>query len=126
MTRAQRTAGFVLFLSMALVVGLEASARDVKLRWVHPDPASVDGYRVYYGTDSSPATWQPVEVPTPPQTEMDPEHGQVFVYELEVDDATSVYVGVTAYAGSLESELSNTQLRLGTPGQPTLVPRALR
>jgi hypothetical protein len=90
---------------MALLVGLEASARTETLRWSHPDPASVDGYRVYYGNASRVYSWQ-VDVQTPPTDSQG-----AFVYDLEVDDTATVYVAVTAYTGSLESAYSNEKLR---------------
>jgi hypothetical protein len=116
MSRAKRTAVFMLLFSMALVVGLEASARTERLRWTHSEPARVDGYRVYYGTDPSVSTWQMIDVGS-----LTPDSGGVFVYDLVVNDATTIYVAVTAYAGGLESDLSNRQTRLGIPGRPTLV-----
>ena len=124
MTRAKQTTVFVLFLLTVLVVGFEASARTERLRWVHPQPATVDGFRVYYGTASGVYTSQ-VDVGIPPT-----DAEQAFVYDLEVPDAATVYVAVTAIGGGLESDLSNEKMRspsqppagIGTPGRPTLVP----
>jgi hypothetical protein len=115
-SRAKRTAVSVLVFAMTLAVGLEASARTERLRWTHPEPAGVDGYRVYYGTDPSASTWKMIDVGS-----LAPDSSGVFVYDLVVDDATTIYVAVTAYAGGLESDFSNRQTRLGIPGRPTLV-----
>jgi len=122
MTRAKRTTLFVVLISMALVVGLEASARTETLRWIHPDAAGVDGYYVYYGTETGVYTSQ-IDIGAPV-----PDPGGVLVYDLDVDDAATVYVAVSAYAGELESIPSNEQTRspsegptLGIPGRPTLV-----
>jgi hypothetical protein len=123
MTRAKRTAVFVLCLSMALVVGLEASARTETLRWTHP---GADGYRVHYGTETGVYTSHiDVEIPA-----TDPgEAHAVFVYDLDVPDTETVYVAVTAYAEGLESIPSNEQKRspsegtIGKPGRPMLVLR---
>jgi hypothetical protein len=101
---------------MALLVGLEASARTETLRWSHPDAASVDGYRVYYGSASRAYSWH-VDVGTP-STDSE----GAFVYDLEVDDTATVYVAVKAYAGSLESPYSNERVRIPSedpgPGDP--------
>jgi hypothetical protein len=123
MTRAKRTAVFVLVLFTALILGLEASARTERLRWSHSDSAVVDSYRVYVGIETGVYTSQvDVGIPATDST-------GAFVYDLEVDDAATVYIAVTAWDGGLESTHSNEQTRsptaggtaLGTPGRPTLV-----
>ena len=126
MPRAKRTTLLVVFFSLALVLSLESSARTETLRWTHPDAAGVDGYRVHYGTETGVYTSH-IEVGAPA-----PDPDGVFVYDLEVDDAATVYVAVTAYAGDLESIPSNERTRspsedsppvltIGTPGRPTVI-----
>ncbi|MBW1688233.1 MAG: hypothetical protein JRS35_24615 [Deltaproteobacteria bacterium] len=111
---------------MALVVSLESSARTETLRWSHPDAAGVEGYRVYYGTETGVYTSQ-IDIGAPA-----PDPNGVLLYDLDVDDAATIYVAVTAYAGDQESIPSNEQerspsesspppLTVGIPGRPTLV-----
>ena len=127
MSQAKRIAVFVLLLSTALIVALEASARTERLRWTHP--GGVDHYTVHYGTETRVYTSQ-IDVGIPAT---DSDGGDVFFYyDLEVPDAATVYVAVTAVAaGDVPSDYSNERMRspspdsppepLGTPGRPTLI-----
>lgn len=105
MTRAKRTTVSAVLFSTALLVGLEASARIETLRWSHENPAAVDGYHVHYGIESEVYAWQ-IDVGTP-----DTDADGNFVYDLDVPDTATVYVAVTAYAGTLESDFSNERMR---------------
>ncbi len=103
---------------LVLLAG-EAQARNEQLRWQHPNPSTVAGFRVKVGSSSgSYQTTIDVGLPAP--------SGGVYSYNLTVPDANSVYVVVTAYGPTgLESTPSNEQLRrglLGAPGKPTLAP----
>jgi hypothetical protein len=102
-----------------MLLASAASARDELLRWQHPDPASVTGFKVYVG--SAPGSYQTtidVGKPTPASG--------VYGYTLQVADPSSVYVAVSAYGPTgLESPRSNEQLRrgtLGAPGKPIVQP----
>jgi hypothetical protein len=96
-----------------------ASARSELLRWNHPDPSTVAGFKVYVGNASG--TYQTtldVGKPTP--------SGGVFSYSLQVPDPNTVFVAVSAYGPTgLEGTRSNEQQRLGllgTPGKPQITP----
>lgn len=105
----------------ALVLSLAgtASARTELLRWSHPSPSTVAGFKVYVGGASgSYQTTVDVGLPSP--------SGGVYSYSLQVPDASTVYVAVSAYGPTgLEGPKSNEQQRLGflgVPGRPEIVP----
>jgi hypothetical protein len=104
--------------ALALVASA-AHARSELLRWQHPNPSSVAGFKVYVGSASgSYQTTIDVGLPTP--------SSGVYSYSLQVSDADSVYVAVSAYGPTgLEGPRSNEQLRRGLlskPGKPALQP----
>lgn len=109
-------------LGLALAVlacAAAASARTETLRWQHPSPSTVAGFKVYVGNASrSYQTKLDVGLPTP--------SSGVYSYSLQVPDSDTVYVSVSAYGSTgLEGALSNEQLRpglLGTPGKPQIQP----
>ena len=114
--RCARALGLAL---LALALAGAASARTELLRWQHPSPSSVAGFKVYVGNASG--TYQTtldVGLPTP--------SGGVYSYSLQVPDANTVYVAVSAYGSTgLEGPRSNEQQRLGllgTPGKPQIAP----
>jgi len=105
----------------ALVVGLAsaASARTELLRWQHPSPSTVAGFKVYVG--NAPGAYQTtLDIGKPTAS------SGVFSYSLQVPDANTVYVAVSAYGSTgIEGAKSNEQRRLGqlgTPGKPQITP----
>ena len=106
---------------VALAVGCAAAAnaRTEVLRWQHPNPTAVAGFRVLVGNASgSYQTTLDVGLPTP--------SGGVYSYSLQVPDPNTVFVVVSAYGPTgNESPRSNENRLLGllgTPGQPTVAP----
>ena len=109
----------VAFAALLLLVASAAAARTELLRWQHPNPASVAGFKVYVGNAAGVyQTTLDIGMPTA--------SGGVFSYSLQVPDANSVYIRVSAYGPTgLEGAKSNEQLRLGqlgTPGTPQIQP----
>jgi len=107
------------FGALLLALASAASARSELLRWQHPDPNTVAGFKVYVG--NAPGVYQTtLDVGKPTAS------GGVFSYSLQVPDANTVYVTVSAYGSTgLEGAKSNEQLRLGqlgTPGKPQIQP----
>jgi hypothetical protein len=109
----------IAFGALLLLVASLASARTELLRFQHPTPASVGGFKVYVG--NAPGVSQ-----TTLDIGMPTASGGVFSYSLQVPDANSVYIRVSAYGPTgLEGVKSNEQLRLGqlgTPGKPQIQP----
>lgn len=109
----------VAFGALLLLMASAAAARSELLRWQHPAPASVAGFKVYVG--NAPGVSQ-----TTLDIGMPTASGGVFSYSLQVPDANSVYIRVSAYGPTgLEGVKSNEQLRLGqlgTPGKPQIQP----
>ena len=109
----------VAFGALLYGVASAASARSELLRWQHPDPASVAGFKVYVG--NAPGVSQ-----TTLDIGMPTASGGVFSYSLQVPDANNVYIRVSAYGPTgLEGVKSNEKLRLGqlgTPGKPQVQP----
>ena len=102
-----------------LIAASAAQARTELLRWQHPDPSAVAGFKVYVGSATgSYQTTLDVGKPTA--------SGGVYSYSLQVPDANSVFVVVSAYGPTgLEGAKSNEQQRLGllgTPGKPQILP----
>jgi hypothetical protein len=102
-----------------LLLAAAASARTEQLRWQHPDPSTVAGFKVYVG--NAPGVYQ-----TTLDVGMPTASSGVFSYSLQIPDADTVYVTVSAYGPTgLEGPKSNEQERLGllgTPGKPQIVP----
>lgn len=116
MNRKMRGLGF----GMALLLGAAAAnARSELLRWQHPAPATVAGFRVYVG--NAPGQYQ-----TTLDVGLAAASGGVFSHTLQIPDADSAYVAVSAYGPTgLEGPRSNEQLRpgtLGVPGKPQITP----
>lgn len=118
-TRSARALRALLVAAGALLAAAAAEARSELLRWQHPSPSSVAGFKVHVG--NAPGVYQTtldVGLPTP--------SGGVYSYSLQVPDANTVYVSVSAYGPTgLEGAKSNEQQRLGllgTPGQPLIGP----
>jgi hypothetical protein len=102
-----------------LLVAAAASARTEQLRWQHPAATTVAGFKVYVG--NAPGVYQ-----TTLDVGMPPAASGVYTYSLQVPDANTVYVAVSAYGPTgLEGVKSNEQRRLGllgTPGKPQITP----
>lgn len=104
---------------LLLLCAASASARGELLRWQHPAPSTVAGFRVYVG--NAPGQYQTtLDVGLPAAS------GGVYSHTLQIPDANSVYVAVSAYGPTgLEGPRSNEQLRpgmLGVPGKPQITP----
>jgi len=94
--------------TLLLAVGAAAQTRTETLRWTHPTPSEVEGFRVHYGTSSRVYTQQ-IDVRLPPTD------AGAFVYDLVVPEADDIYVAVSAYdADGLSSVLSNEKMRPGS------------
>jgi hypothetical protein len=114
--------GLVRTIALAVLLSLVASAAGARtelLRWQHPDPSTVSGFKVYVGNASgSYQTTLDVGKPAP--------SGGVFSYSLQVPDSNTVFVAVSAYGPTgLEGARSNEKQRLGllgTPGKPQIIP----
>jgi hypothetical protein len=87
--------------ALLLALGHVAEARVINLRWSHPAPANVGGFRVHWGTSSgSYATTVNVGKPSP--------SGGVYTYDLTVGDSVTAYVVISAYgSGYTDSVYSN-------------------
>ena len=97
-------------------------ARTETIRWTHPAPSGVAGFRLTWVYETSTnATTVEVGVPSPA--------AGVYAVEIEVPDDHDVFFTMTAYdAQGRESQQSNVLLRaapqnllLGQPGRPEVV-----
>lgn len=107
--------------ALCLLAGA-ARAETVTLRWRHPAPGRVAGFRAHLG----PAPGQYARSidlgrPTPDAT-------GVYRARVEVDDGARTYIAISAYdEGGSESPRSNewarssTAVVLGQPGRPQVV-----
>lgn len=99
--------------ALALAAATAASGAGTRvetLRWAHPNPAKVAGFRVHVGSASRQYD-QVLDVGRPPAS------AGVFTYDLTVPDTADVYVAVSAYApGGAASPYSNEQLRAAPGG----------
>lgn len=117
-------------LLVPLVLGLlglagTAEARTETLRWAHPNPGAVSGFRAYKGSASGSYTTT-IELGKPT-----PDASGVMSFPLTLGDAESAYIVLRAYDGSNNlSAPSNERVYapagsgsnpLGVPGAPTLV-----
>lgn len=120
MSRAAKRTMRALGLGLALLACASvASARSELLRWNHPAPTTVAGFKVYVG--NAPGVYQTtLDVGKPAAA------AGVFSYSLQIPDPDSVYVAVSAYGPTgLEGVRSNEQSRpgqLGIPGKPQIQP----
>ena len=116
LSRMMRAAGLC---ALLLLLAGAASARTELLRFQHPDPASVAGFKVYVGNAAG-VYQTTLDIGKPTAS------GGVFSYSLQVPNSNSVYLTVSAYGSTgLEGVKSNEQLRLGqlgTPGKPQIQP----
>ena len=93
-------------LVFALLVAASAQARVDTVRWSHPSPGDVAGFKIYVGVD--PGSYQaPIDAGKPTAGSAGD-----FEFALEVIDGLSVYVAVSAYAfDGRESPLSDAFYR---------------
>ena len=112
---------FKLLISLVLLAPAVANAGVISVRWTHENPASVAGYRIYYGTGSD-------VFPRPPYPNMinvssiQPDSQGVYTYKFLVPDDVT-FVVVTAYNSAGESDFSNegTFVPVGKPGAPIIL-----
>lgn len=106
-------------LAIVLALASGASARSELLRWQHSDPTKVAGFKVYVGNAAG--VYQ-----TTLDVGMPAASNGVFSYSLQVPDANTVFVAVSAYGPTgLEGVKSNEKRLLGllgTPGKPQVAP----
>ncbi|MCG8591237.1 MAG: fibronectin type III domain-containing protein [Proteobacteria bacterium] len=125
--RIRRSLGLLLGLSALAIFGLPAAAQagELTVRWQHPTPAEVAGFRLHWGTRSGdyPGV-RNVQLPAPVDG--------VYSYRLtDLPEDRPVFVVVSAYdASANRSEFSNERSftaeptapePLGQPGRPVLV-----
>lgn len=110
MSRAKHVlAGFAVLALVSLgSFGAAAQTRVETVRWWDPDPTTVNGYKVYYGSSSGSYTTS-VDVGIPATDSQG-----AYTYGLSVPESETVYIAITAYAGSQESPFSNEKVRVGT------------
>lgn len=118
----RRTGAFTAALLLAMGFATTAAqARVETLRWEHPAPARVDGFRVHLGEQSGRYT-RTIDVGKPA-----PDALGVFRHALSVEDGATVYVAVSAYRrGGEKSRPSNEQVRrapAASGGSGTAPPR---
>jgi hypothetical protein len=93
-----------------------AEAREEVVRWRYSAPGRVTGFRIHVGT--TPGTYtQVIDAGKPARND-----AGIYVRRIDVANAATVYVAVSAYDGQQESPLSNTTVRAGVvtppPGNP--------
>jgi len=100
-----------------LTAGTAASARTESLRWYHPSPDEISGYRVHWGTGSRSYS-STINV-----GKLAANADGVVSYSLTVPDEQTVFVAVTAYDSDGDSPYSNEKVYQGltapTPPPPT-------
>ena len=109
---------FKLLISLVLLAPAVANAGVISVRWTHENPASVAGYRIYYGTgDNYPPYANMINVST-----IQPDSQGVYTYKFLVPDDVT-FVVVTAYNSAGESDFSNegTFVPVGKPGAPIIL-----
>jgi hypothetical protein len=98
--RASRVLGFATAALAVLAAAAPASARTERIRWRYPAPDRVEGFKIHIGQVSG-AYGKVVDVGKPAR------NGNVYEADVEVPDLAVMFVAVSAYAGTAESELSN-------------------
>jgi hypothetical protein len=110
MVRGLRTTRLAATLVGMLLVGSEASARNEQLTWMHTDPSTVNGFRVYWRTSGS-STQNQVNAGLPAQS------GNSFTFTVaNIPDTSDVYFSVRAFNTGGDSPSSNEICR--GPGVP--------
>lgn len=106
MRRIMRTLGSLALLA-TLLVASAAQARTELIRWGHDDPDSVDFFRIHYGP--APGVYdQTVDLTS--WTTVNP---VTFIATIEVPDADTIYMAMTAHSGGVASPYSNEKMRVG-------------
>ncbi len=118
-----------LVVASALFAASLAEARSVTVRWRHPAPARVAGFRIHLGGAPGDYT-RVVDV-----GRLTADAQGIYHFELEVADDGPTYLVVTAYGAKGEESVPSNEalrsptptgddaagLRLGTPGRPHVV-----
>jgi hypothetical protein len=118
--RALEKLALGLLVAALLIAPTSALAGNKTLRWTHPDPASVDGFRVHQSISGG-AYDSGVDVFKPA-----PDANGIYLATVQVPDGVQVDLRMTAYSytSGLSSALSanaNSLFLLGAPGQPMVV-----
>jgi len=96
----------------ALGGALPAEARVEAVRWRYSAPGRVSGFRIHVGATPGNYT-QVIDAGKPQRNAND-----VYTYQVNVADNTTVYVAVSAYDGQQQSPLSNVTTRPGAAPPP--------
>jgi hypothetical protein len=105
-------------LLMGLFVSSVSAAESTVLRWTHPNPSEVTGFRVSIGYASRNYV---------PQLEVDltglTANNDIYQTTIELDESQPLYVSVRAFNDDGTSAYSNERVYsvpLGVPGRPRL------
>jgi hypothetical protein len=98
-----------------LAFAASASARIEVVRWTHPDPSTVDQFRIFVSPGSGPfdaatATVVNAGIPVPVEN--------AYAYALTVPDEDSIWVSVAAANGAGQGPLAPAQFRIGQAPKP--------
>ncbi len=104
--------------TLGLLAASVSAAEMTTLRWTHPTPSQVAGFRVFVGYSSE--NYEPeFEVDFAGLT---PING-IYQVSIEIDGSKPAYVALRAYNSQETSDLSNERIYtipLGIPGRPRL------
>ncbi len=114
----RRTSLILGALMLALSVSSVSAAETTLLRWTHPSPSEVTGFRVFIGYSSR--NYEPhLEMEFEGLTAV----GGVYQAIINIDPTRPVYVALQAYGDEKTSAYSNERVftvPLGVPGRPRL------
>lgn len=105
-------------LLLGFCVSSVSAAETTLLRWTHPNPSELTGFRVSIGYSSR--NYEPQL-----ELELDgfvPQNG-IFQVAIELDENRPIYVALRAVSGDTTSGYSNERVYafpLGAPGRPRL------
>jgi hypothetical protein len=96
-------------LVIVLVLATTAVGGEVRLSWEHPDPDSLDGFAIYYGTESRGYVYKD-------------EVGVVFEHLVtSLHEGETYYFAAVAVSGDRESDYSN-EVSYTVPDEPVRIP----
>jgi len=105
--------------TLGLLASSVCEAETRLIRWTHPTPSAVTGFRIFVGYSSG--NYEPeFELDV---TGLTPVNG-VYMLQIEIDGTRPAYVALRAYNDAETSDLSNERILsvpLGIPGRPRLV-----